>query len=300
MSVQKINVLITGATGFTGSFIVKEFQVFSEIYSVHILARSKEKVVSLGLDKYPIIVHYGCFEDGESFQNACKQIDIFVNAASLGFGHAPAIINILKKTGIKRAIFISTTGIFTNLNSSSKRIRLEAESLIENSKFDYTIVRPTMIFGTQQDRNICRLIRYIKKWPIIPVAGPGTYLMQPVYVSDLAKAIVTIAGQQSTINKTYTISGKDVVSYNQLICLIAGILNKNIFIIHFPLQVLTIIFSMYEKLVKNPKIKVEQLLRLNENKIFSYCEAESDFGYKPTPIKQVIFQEIQEMAGCQS
>lgn len=97
-----------------------------------------------------------------------------INIASLGFGHAPNIINACQEMKIERAIFISTTGIFTKLNPDSKGIRLEAERLIKESELDYTIIRPTMIYGTPKDRNMWRLVKYLKRLPMLPILGNGS------------------------------------------------------------------------------------------------------------------------------
>ncbi len=59
-----------------------------------------------------------------------------------------SILQAAKEAGIRRAIFISTTAIFTRLNAKSKDIRLAAEHAIQDSGLEYTILRPTMIYGS--------------------------------------------------------------------------------------------------------------------------------------------------------
>ena len=82
-----------------------------------------------------------------------------VNLASLGFGHAPAIVAAARAAGLDRAVFVSTTAVTTSLPSRSKRIRLEAERHIRDSGLAWTILRPTMIYGAAGDRNLSRLLR---------------------------------------------------------------------------------------------------------------------------------------------
>ena len=72
---------------------------------------------------------------------------------------------------IKRVVFISSTSIFTRLNASSKAIRLRAEEKIKSSDLDWTIMRPTMIYGTPKDRNMIRLVEWIDKFNFVPVFG---------------------------------------------------------------------------------------------------------------------------------
>ncbi|MCL4440698.1 MAG: hypothetical protein M1609_08950 [Firmicutes bacterium] len=57
------------------------------------------------------------------------------------------------------------------------------------SRLDYTIIRPTMIYGNQRDKNIHKLVTIVDKYPVIPVIGVGEGLMQPIYARDLATVI---------------------------------------------------------------------------------------------------------------
>ncbi len=179
-------VLVTGATGFTGSYVVPV--LLQHGYTVHCLARSTSNRSIL--EAYDVNWQVGDLADTESLKQAMTGMDALINVASIGFGHAPNIIQAADMAGVRRAIFVSTTAIFTKLNASSKSLRLAAEESIRNSTLAYTILRPTMIYGSSRDRNMCRLIRYVHNWPIIPVFGSGNYLQQPIYVEDVASAIV--------------------------------------------------------------------------------------------------------------
>ena len=86
--------------------------------------------------------------------------------------------------------------------------RVAAELAIETSSLKYTILRPTMIYGSDRDRNMWRLIRFMRYSPIVPIFGDGTSLQQPIYVDDVAQAIVGCLGSDKTIGKSYNIAGK--------------------------------------------------------------------------------------------
>src|SRR5205814_8821341 len=109
-------------------------------------------------------------------------------------GHAPALVATARAAGIERAVFISTTAIFTALNAPSKAVRVAAEKTIGESGLRATILRPTMIYGSARDRNMARLIRYLRRWPVIAVAGSGVHLQQPIYVDDVARAVADALG----------------------------------------------------------------------------------------------------------
>lgn len=281
-------ILLTGATGFLGEFVLKEL-----IERGHEVTCFVRKTSNLdGINKLNVNYLYGELDDYKSLCEALTGKEALINIASLGFGHAPIIINACEEMNIDRAIFVSTTGIFTKLNPDSKGIRLEAERLIENSRLKYTIIRPTMIYGTPKDRNMWRLVKYLKKLGILPILGDGTYLQQPVYVKDLATAIICSYENAISIGKAYNISGAQALTYNKVIDTTAKALGKRVIKIHLPMKISYNLLKAYERISKKPKLKAEQVLRLNENKDFSHEEAKKDLGYNPLSFEEGIKLEI--------
>lgn len=284
-------ILLTGATGFTGAYVLDE--LLNEGYKVRCFVRKSSDISNLSNKQVEIV--YGDFGQFDTIVEALKGVDILINVSSLGFGHASDIIKACEQCGIKRAIFFSTTGIFTNLNPQSKEIRLNAENLIKRSNIDYTILRPTMIYGTHKDRNICRLVKYLYKIRIIPVLGGGEYLLQPVYVKDLAHSAILMLKNSMSINNEYNIAGGNALTYNELVDTTANELGIKVLKLHIPLFICLFLLKIYEKITKNPKIKYEQALRLNENKNFSIQKAVNELGYKPLCYNKGIKNEIDEM-----
>ena len=289
---SSIRVLISGATGFTGGFVAREFARHRERYVVAAFARSAQRVAAAGLEALGAKVHYGHFEDHESLCRALEGQDVYVHLAPLGLGHAPEILDCCRRAEVRRGVFLSTTAIFAGLNPESKAVCVEAEASIRDSGMDYTVIRPTMIFGTPDDGNMCRLIRYLARWPVVPVPGPGTSLMQPVHVADLSKAIVAAASMPSAIGREYNVSGATPLTYNETVDLIGNLLGRRRFRIHVPLWLTVPIYRFYERLLSRPLLTVEQLSRVNEDKAFSNDEARRDLGFDPMPFREAILQEI--------
>lgn len=282
-------ILLTGATGFLGEFVLQD--LINKEYEVTCFVRSSSNLDLI--KKLGVNYVYGDLDDFNSICAALEGIDSLINIASLGFGHAPNIIKACEQTGVKRTIFISTTGIYTKLNPESKDIRLEAEKLIMQSGLDYTIIRPTMIYGTPKDRNMSRLVRYLKRVNILPILGDGTYMQQPVYVKDLADVIVKAYENSISIKKAYNISGEKAISYNDVVDLTSEALGIKVLKVHIPMTLSYYLLKIYERLSKKPKLKAEQVLRLNEDKDFSYEEAQIDLGYKPLGFDEGIKLEVE-------
>jgi nucleoside-diphosphate-sugar epimerase len=283
-----MKVFVTGGTGFTGSHVVP--LLLKNGFQVRCLYRPESDRSVLSQPEVEWAV--GDLSDSAGLSASMRGTDALVNVASLGFGHADSILRAAKEAGVQRAVFVSTTAIFTRLNAGSKTVRLAAETAIETSGLKYTILRPTMIYGSPRDRNMWRLIRFLRISPVIPVFGDGKYLQQPIYVGDVAQAIVSCVCNEQTIGKSYNIAGKDALTYSQVIDTVAEQLHKRVWKVHIPSVPVVSLLKFFERLHLPLPIKAEQVLRLNENKDFSYEAAERDFGFRPLSFAEGIRIEL--------
>ncbi|GJQ53030.1 MAG: NAD-dependent nucleoside diphosphate-sugar epimerase/dehydratase [Anaerolineaceae bacterium] len=283
-----MKIFVTGATGFTGSRVVP--LLLKNGYEVRCLYRASSDRSILSDPKIEWM--QGDLSHTQALTSAMQGTDALVNIASLGFGHAESIISAAQTAGIKRTIFISTTAIFTQLNARSKKVRVAAELAIETSGLKYTILRPTMIYGSPRDRNMWRLIRFIRVSPIIPIFGDGKSLQQPIYVDDVAQAVASCISNDKTIGKSYNIAGKHPLTYNEVIDTIARQMNKRVWKLHIPSKPIVALLSLFERLRIPFPIKAEQVLRLNENKDFSYADAQRDFGFSPLVFEEGMAMEL--------
>lgn len=285
--------LVTGATGFLGSHTIPKLV---EAYDGKVRFYVRETSDISLLEKLPNIeFSYGSFEEINTFEQALEGVDTLINIASLGFGHGPSIVDACKKKNVRRTIFISTTAMFTQLNASTKIIRQAAEKSIIDSGLNYTILRPTMIYGTDKDRNMNRLIKMLNKVPLFPIFGNGEYLQQPIHVDDLADAIIKSFQSEKSQFNAYNLSGADEVTFNQVIDTTSKLLNKKVKKLHIPVKPVMSGLKVYEKLSKNPILKGEQVLRLNEHKNFEHSKAVNDFNFTTRTFKKGIKDEIELM-----
>jgi nucleoside-diphosphate-sugar epimerase len=234
----------------------------------------------------------GDLKDLDSLRIAMKGVTTLVNVASIGFGDAPRIIQAAQDAGVSRAIFVSTTAIFTKLNVKSKKTRLEAEEAIRRSELAWTILRPTMIYGSARDRNMSRLIRFLISSPVIPIIGNGNFLQQPVYVKDVADAIFASIDSENCVGKAFNISGGNSLTYNQIIDEICSLLGKRVVKLYLNPVPINKMLTIAEHLHIKLPIKAEQIARLNEDKVFEYFDAQQAFGYSPRTFQDGISCEL--------
>ncbi|RJP47029.1 MAG: NAD-dependent epimerase/dehydratase family protein [Anaerolineaceae bacterium] len=283
-----MKVLVTGATGFTGSRLVP--LLLKSGFQVRAFVRPTSDRSPLSTLTVEWVT--GDLSNPETLTAALRGVDALVNIASLGFGHVDSILRSAKEAGVKRGIFISTTAIFTRLNAGSKSIRLAAEEAIQASGLDYTILRPTMIYGSPRDRNMWRLIRFLRYSPVIPIFGDGESLQQSIFVDDVAQAVLLALQNDATIRKSYNIAGKAPLTYNQVIDTVSSALGRRVWKLHIPYMPIVRFLQFTEKIRLRLPIKAEQVLRLNEDKAFSYQEAQKDLGFSPRSFEEGIGMEI--------
>lgn len=285
-----MKVLVTGATGFTGSYTVPA--LLKRGIAVRCFVRKTSDCGSLLSCDGNLEIAYGDLNDPDTLKKALAGVDALINIASIGFGHAPGIVQAAQSAGIQRTVFISTTAIFTRLNAATKRIRTEAEDTISRSGLDFTIIRPTMIYGSPRDRNICRLIRYVERYPVIPVFGDGRHLQQPIYVEDLALAVADLLQSDKTLGKAYNVAGARPLSFNKLIDTTARQLGTRIKRVHLPVGVIVRCLQVVERYGFRLPVSSEQVQRLNEDKSFDYADAVADFGFTSRTFAAGVRKEI--------
>jgi len=284
-----MKVALTGATGFTGSHTLPK--LLADGYSVRCLVRNPRDVGVIAA--FGVEVVQGDLADPQALHECFGGCGALVNIASLGFGHAPGIVAAAEKAGVRRAIFVSTTSVFTKLNAKSKTVRLAAEDTVLKSRLGWTIIRPTMIYGTAQDRNICRLIRYVRRWPVLPVFGSGNALVQPIHVDDLAEVLVAALNTTAAARKVYNVSGAEPLAFNDLARTVAEILGRRVKLLHIPAGPIVQLLHGIERMKVCFPIKAEQILRLQEDKTFSWADAGRDLRFQPRTFRDGVRSEIE-------
>jgi uncharacterized protein YbjT (DUF2867 family) len=292
MTALALKLAVTGGSGFLGGYVLRE--AVRRGHQTVALARNETAAGAVtALGARPVS---GDLNDARSLVGAftAAGCDVLVNLASLGFGHAPAIIGAAEQTGIKRAVFVSTTAVTTRLPASSKRIRLAAEQSIRESSLDWTILRSTMIYGDPGDRNLSRLLSLLGHVPVLPVPG-GRRLQQPVHAADLADAVLTAAERPAVAGRSYDVAGPEPLTFTELLQTAACAVASRTRFVPVPLSPVLAAARGYELLSRNPKIRAEQVRRLAEDKAFAIDDAIRDLDYAPRSFAEGIRAEAAAM-----
>jgi uncharacterized protein YbjT (DUF2867 family) len=286
-----MKVLVAGATGFSGAIVVP--LLLKEGIEVRALVRASSDVSVLPANRVELAK--GDLKDPSCLEDALQGVDALIHIPNLISVDVPKTLAAIKAATVKRAIFIGTTSMFTTVKARSKALRAAAERCILESDLEYTIIRPTMIYGSRRDRNMCRLITFLRRQPVMPVVGRGDALQQPVYVGDVARAMVQALTTPTTTRKCYNIAGAAPLTFNEVVDTIGTMLGRRVVKVHLPVRALVAALALFEKCSIRLPIKAEQIVRLNENKTFDYDDAGRDFHYSPVSFAEGIRMEMQDM-----
>ncbi len=268
-----MKIFLTGATGFVGHEILK--QLLAAGHSVRCLVRpGSEKKLPQGLG---IEIHQGDATDPASLNgalNGCEAaihlVGIIREYPSRGITfqklHVEATRNVVeavKAQGVRRYLHMSANGTRPNAASPYHQTKWQAEEAVRASGLDWTIFRPSVIFGVGGEF-VTMLADLMRKLPVIPVFGDGAYRMSPVAVENVAEGFVAALKLSETIGQTYHCGGPTSYRYLELLDLFGKALGKErVRKIHQPVGLIKPIVSLLESIPAFP-ITSSQLTMLLE------------------------------------
>ena len=179
----------------------------------------------------------------------------------------------------RRAVFIGSTSQFTKAGSSSSQERALAQRIRESqdaviqSGTRYTILHPTLVYGTYQDRNIFTMIRFIERFGFF-VLPPTTGMKQPIFAGDIADAVLACLKTPATIGKTYILSGKEPIDTEKMVKAIFRFLGKRPRIFRLSPRILQWGVGLMG-------LDPAMIERMQENIVYGHEEASRTFGFTP-------------------
>jgi uncharacterized protein YbjT (DUF2867 family) len=223
-------VLLIGGTGFVGSHLSRE--LLAQNYSVVIAKRSNSPSKYMINPGAKVITHHDFSEMGirELLAHVSKDA-VVINL--VGVLHAkqedpygpefleahvnlPAyIISGMKFLGMKRYLHMSALGADADGPSMYLRSKGDAEDMVRNSGLDFTIFRPSVIFG-KDDQFINMFGNLQKYFPMMPLGGAKA-IFQPVSVDDVSKVFVQSIAMPQTIHQTLDLCGPRVYTLAQIV-----------------------------------------------------------------------------------
>ena len=207
----------------------------------------------------------------------------------------PDALPVLKAHGLKRLVAFSSTSVSGKARSSDRAERMVASRLslaedavrrfCEAEDVAWTILRPTLIYCEGQDGNVSRLAALVERFKVIPLAGSGRGLRQPVHAEDLAWAATAAAASPVTPGRAYDLPGGETLTYKQMVERIFLGLDRTPRIVCAPRLVWRLAFRLARGRLPGATAAMGE--RMNQDLAFDGEPAAQDFGWAPRPFKPV-------------
>ena len=215
--------------------------------------------------------------------------DALIHVASIQL--LPALLPGLAAKGVRRVIAFSSTSRFGKARSTEPHeiefvARLvEAEETVERfckeHSIDWTIFRPTLIYGAGMDSNVTTIAKLIRKLGFFPLLGEARGMRQPVHADDLAEACVLALEASAAFGKAYNLSGGEILSYRQMVERIFSALGKKPRFARVPFTAFRLAMALFSLVPRYRDYNVQMARRMNDDLAFDHADAARDFGYAP-------------------
>ena len=279
-----MKILVSGGTGLLGQGFLRLLRENGE-HEVRCLVRRTSPVERLESLEFV----YGDAGDAGSMTRALRGTDAFVHIA--GIQYTPQVLEAMRRAGVERLVIVSSTSAHSRFEFRSAP-RLTNEALLLESGLRWTVVRPSMIYGSELDHNMHKLLRFLDRFPVFPLFGSGENLWQPVYYEDLASGLYAALTKPGTKSQTYDLPGARPLTYLDLVRTVVGSLGKRVRIVRIPAEPVRRGLLVAERLRLPLPVSSEQVLRLREDKAYPYEKAREELGYAPRTFKEGIALEI--------
>lgn len=125
------------------------------------------------------------------------------------------IASAMKKASVQRLVQVSALGAEAQAPSMYLRSKARGETALQGRGLQLTVLRPSVVFGAE-DKFLNLFAGLQAVVPFMPLAGSGTRF-QPVWVADVARAVVACLQQPNTVGQTFDLCGPDVLTLGDLV-----------------------------------------------------------------------------------
>ena len=218
-----MNIAVTGAFSYSGKYIARR-----------LLARGENVITLTNHPHRPdpfagrVLAHPLNFADASSLASSLRNVDVLVNTYWVRFDKGantqPAAVENTKrlvdaavKAGVKRIVHVSIANPSAESHLPYYWGKAANEKAVTNSGLSYAILRPTVLFGTE-DILINNIAWLLRRFPFFALPGNGSYGIQPVFVDDLAALAADAVFEKD--NSVRDAVGPDIFTFREMVQLI--------------------------------------------------------------------------------
>jgi len=220
MSLHPQRIALIGGTGFVGQHLAE--QLVGRERQLTLLTRRRERSKALGMLPGVRLLEGGpaALDSLLAGQDAAVHMVGILHGSRRDFERAHVqlteqVIAACQRQGVRRLVLVSALGAGRDAPSDYQQTKALAEEKLIASGLDWTIIRPSVIFG-QGDSFLTLFARLLAIAPCLPLAGANTRF-QPVWVEDVVRVIADCLDRRDTIGQRYELTGPETFTLAELV-----------------------------------------------------------------------------------
>ncbi len=299
MVTGNLTAVVFGGGGFIGRHLVRRLGkagVTVRVPSRHVSRLGHLKTAGVVGQIVPEII--GAFDDAE-LAAAIDGADIVVNLIGIlaptrgdGFDRIHSsipgrIAQAAAAAGVKRLIHVSALGADANSLSDYAKSKAAGEGAVRQAFPMATILRPSIVFGPE-DKFFNRFAAMALLSPVLPLIGGGHTKFQPVYVGDVADAIMAAATRADAQGKIYELGGPATYSFRELMELLLAEIGIKRLLVPVPWGVARFQAGIAEMIPGKPLTRDQVELLKHDNVLSGTAPGLSQLGIQPTAAELIL------------
>jgi NADH dehydrogenase len=200
---------------------------------------------------------------------------------------AGAIARAAAEAGVKSLVHVSSIGADPAAASVYARTKGEGEAAVLAAFPEATILRPSVLFGPEDDffNRFAEMSRFA---PALPLVGGGRTRFQPVYVGDVATAVMTALDEPACRGKVYELGGPKVYSFRELLEIMLKVIGRRRALVNLPFGIASLQAAFMELLPVPPLTRDQVALLRHDNVVAPGALTFKDLGIEPTALEAII------------
>lgn len=294
------NVTVFGASGFIGRHLVQRLaRRGMRVKAAERRPHRARFLVPMG-DVGQVVPMGTDITDEASVATAIAGADMVVNLVgilyeSAGNGRfqavhvdgAARVARVARQAGVQRLIQMSALGADRNSPSAYARSKAEGEEAARTAFPGTTIIRPSIVFGPEDDF-FNRFAAMAQCAPALPLFGGGVTRYQPVYVGDVADAMVACLTNPATAGQTYELTGPRSYSFAEIMALVLAVTERKRPLVKLPFWMADIIGTFAGLAPGKPLLTRDQAKLLRKDNVAQGKPGLAELGIEPIACEAIL------------
>ncbi len=285
-------VVVTGASGLVGTHLCR--QLVEAGWQLRAIVRDQRKA-ALRIGHLPVDIRAGDIRDSEFMGSALSDAGALVHLAAIAIEKrgesydaintdaTGVILSAARSAGVERLVYMSQNGASSASRYRFLRSKGLAEEMVTSGSTKWTVIRPSVIFGPE-DEFVNVLARLVRLTPFIfPLPGGGVARFQPISVEDVALAVTKSLDDDATLGRTLTIGGSTPLTLRQMTERILVAMKASRMLVSVPVRALRPVIALAERILPRPPVTTGLLDLLEMDNVVPENHLTTVLGITPIP-----------------